>query len=70
MGSAHTVGVGGSLLSARTRIRRHDELESGGKMCDRIGPVDADHAGLERLAQRVECRRLELGSLVEEQHSV
>ena len=39
-----------------------------GSVADAVGPGDRDLAALQRLAQRVEHRRRELGRLVQEQH--
>ena len=70
MGRADAVRVRSTVLPAGTRIRGHHQLESRREVCDRIGSVDAHHPRLEWLAQRVESRRLKLGSLIEEQDPV
>ena len=55
---------------AATRVSRTNEGEPGREGQPPIGPHDGDDAVLERLAQALQCRRGELGHLVEEQHSV
>src|SRR4029079_6640053 len=55
--------------STGTQVHRPDELESGRIHRPPFGPGNADHAVLERLAQRLEGWAHELRELVEEQHA-
>ena len=57
-------------LAAAARVHGGDELEARRIGDAVVGAGDHDLAGLERLAQRIERLRLELGQLVEEQHAV
>ena len=56
-------------VAAAARVHRRDQLHPRGKGDVRVGAGDADVPGLERLAERIEHRALELGKLVEEQHA-
>jgi hypothetical protein len=55
-------------MAATTRVHRRDQLDPRGEGHVGVGTSDADAAGFERLAQRIEHRPLEFGELVEEQH--
>ena len=57
-------------LPAAARVHRADQHEARRIGDAIVRPHDRDLAGLQRLAQRVEHRRLEFGKLVEEQHAV
>ena len=57
-------------VSAAAGIHRRDQHEARRIGDAVVGARDRDLAGLERLAQRVERRRLELRQFVEEQHAV
>ena len=56
-------------MAAAARIHRRDQLDPRREGDVGVGAGDADLAGLERLAQRIEHRALEFGQLVEEQHA-
>jgi hypothetical protein len=55
---------------AAARVHGGDQHEARGIGHAVVGARDRDLAGLERLAQRVEHLRLELGQFVEEEHAV
>src|SRR5207344_3200497 len=63
--------LGGRVTApaARAQVHRRDEHEAGRKDDASSGPRDRYEAVLQRLAQRLERRTLELGELVEEQHA-
>lgn len=56
-------------MSAAAWVHRRDQLDARGKAHMRVGPRDADGAGLQRLAQRIEHRALELRQFIQEQHA-
>ena len=56
-------------MAAAARVHRRDQLDPRREGDMGVGAGDADAAGLERLAQRIEHRPLEFGQLVEEQHA-
>ena len=56
-------------MAAAARVHRRDQLDPRREGDVGVGAGDADLAGLERLAQRIEHRALEFGQLVEEQHA-
>ena len=56
--------------TARAQVHRPDQLEARRKLCLAARAGDADHAVLERLAERLQRRPRELGELVEQQHAV
>ena len=55
-------------MAAAARVHRCDQLHPSWKRDVSIGPRDVDHAGFQRLTQRIEHRALEFGQLVKEQH--
>src|SRR3546814_2411326 len=59
---------GVAQMPAPARVHRRDQLHARGEGDVRIGARDTDHAGLQRLAQRIERAALEFGQFVEEQH--
>ena len=54
-------------MAAAARVHRRDQLDPRREGHVGVGAGDADAAGLERLAKRIEHRALEFGKLVEEQ---
>ena len=54
-------------MAAAARVHRRDQLDPRREGDVGVGAGDADVAGLERLAQRIEHRPLEFGQFVEEQ---
>ena len=56
-----------TMVSARTRIHRGDELEPRREFGASGGPGDRDAPGLHRLAQGLEHPPIELGDFIEEQ---
>ena len=56
-----------TMVSARTRIHRGDELEPRREFGASGGPGDRDAPGLHRLAQGFEHPQIELGDFIEEQ---
>ena len=54
-------------MAAAARVHRRDQLDPRREGDMGVGAGDADVAGLERLAKRIEHRALEFGQLVEEQ---
>ena len=56
-------------MAAAARVHRRDELDPRREGHVRVGAGDADVAGLQRLAERIQHRALELGEFVEEQHA-
>src|SRR6185436_5471902 len=56
-------------VSARAGIHGRGELEARRVLDLQRGARDRDHAALERLAQRLQHRAVELRQLVEEQHA-
>ena len=63
----HEHSAEGSPRPAQGQIHRRDELKSGRKERLALHPCDRDDAVLERLAERLERRALELRQLVQEQ---
>ena len=57
-------------MAAAAGIHRGDELEARGIAHMRVGAGDRDASGLDRLAQRLQGRALELRQLVEEEHAL
>ena len=58
-----------ALAAAGAEVHRRDQLEAGREDRAAVGAGDADDAVLERLAQRLQHRALELGELVQQQHA-
>lgn len=56
-------------MAAAAGVHRRDELDAGGEGDVGVGARDADRAGFERLAQRIEHRALEFGEFVEEEYA-
>ena len=56
-------------MPAAARVHRRDQLYPRRKGHVGVGAGDADAAGLQRLAERIEHRPLEFGQFVEEQHA-
>src|SRR5438477_9938878 len=71
-GTARRAAAGQSCvaeMAAAARVHRRHQLDPRREGDVAIGPRDADATGLERLAERVEYRALELRQLVQEQHA-
>ena len=56
-------------MPATARVHRRDQLHPRRKGDVGVGPRDADHPRLQRLAQRIEHAALEFRKFVEEQHA-
>ena len=66
---ARALGGGIATPGAGAQVHRRDQLEAGREERQPLDAGDRHDAVLERLAQRLERRPLELGQLVEEQHA-
>lgn len=70
--TARRAGAGQSgvaQMAAAAGVHRGDKLNAGGERDVRVGAGDADSAGFERLAQRIEDSALKFGEFVKEQHA-
>src|SRR6478736_9554738 len=56
-------------MTAAARVHRRDQLDPCREGDMGVGAGDANASGLERLAERIEHRLLELGKLVEKQYA-
>jgi hypothetical protein len=70
MGSTDAFPGAIPIVSARTRIHRGDEHESGGKPERSADPGQRDGAFLQRLPQPIEDRTAKFRRLVEKQHTI
>lgn len=70
VGRAVAAAGGRTVETAGAGVHRGDELEAGREFGTPRRARNADPAGLQRFAQRFEHAAIELGQLVEEEHSV
>ncbi len=69
-GSAGAAPLGIAVEAARARVRRAHQREAGREPQPAFRPHQGDVAVFQRLPERLQRRRTELGHLVEEEHAV